>query len=526
MKHYLIYTLFLCLTAAVCSAQKTAAQWATENKAALEQITEPALAEILKKGQPALDELFAKIKTNGESDPVASVTVGALSEYAMTVSSSKERAFYAQALLTAAQKAQAADVVCFYLNQLRWCGLPQQEKAILAFSKNSDASIADLAKIVAYAVVDDRTGKRPIVAKTACGTFNKEMAACKPKKRTTRLMEAFDSKDTQLAGAALVWLNAADNAEKTAVWTEKLATTPCPVRAIMLMDALATRGDRDAAPGLCARINDSNDSVAQSAMANLLKLDAKRFALCMAQNYVTNTPARIAQFRIVARSAASKTLIPPLVKGYSTFSAAGKKAALELFRDRRTSEALTIGVQAVNDPELATGGLRLLREIGTLKESAMVLALLAKGATSEEAQLTYAAMARRDTTGAAQTALSQALTTAAPEGKSPFLETAARIGGDALLKQVEQASKSTNPQEATAAIRALGNWVDTSALPALMTSAITASDSKGQTLALRAITQKLSAKDADKEGAKKIWQTIRTQAGNEENKKKIDDVLK
>lgn len=525
MKQYLIYTLSLCLTAAVCSAQKSAAQWATENAATLSQITAPALADILKKGQPALDELFAKIKTNGESDPVASVTIGALSEYVMTASS-KERAFYAQALLTAAQKAQAADVTCFYLNQLRWCGLPKQEKAILAFTKSNDTSIAQLATIVAYAVVDDRATKRPIVAKTPCGVFNNEMAACKPKKRTPRLMAAFDGTDTQCAGTALVWLNAADNAEKTAIWAEKLATTKCPVRAIMLMDALAMRGDRDAVPSLCARINDSTDSVAQSAMANLLKLDANRFALCMAEHFATNTPARIAQFRLVARSAATKSLVPPLVKGYDTFSVSGKKAALELFRDRRVTEALKLGIQAVNDPELAPAGLRLLREIGTVTEIPTVLPLLQKAATTEEAQLTYAAIARRDTTRAAQTALSQALANSAPEEKSAFLETAARIGGDAFLKQVELCAKSAHPQESIAAIRALGNWVDAQALPALMASAITAKDSKGQTLALRAITQKLSAKGADKECARKVWQTIRTQPGNEENKLKIDDMLK
>ena len=85
MKTTLLRTLALLvvLPAFYAAAQETAAQWAEKNKDALATLNDAALADLLKQGAPALDKLFAEVKTGGVSDPVACTRIAALTQYVM-----------------------------------------------------------------------------------------------------------------------------------------------------------------------------------------------------------------------------------------------------------------------------------------------------------------------------------------------------------------------------------------------------------------------------------------------------------
>jgi len=102
LSHFTL-ALFLLFTLGA-AAQETAAQWAEKNKDALATINDAALADVFKKGEPALAALFAEVKTGGVSDAVASTRLAALTQYVMMPGHSAERKTYAAALLAAAQR--------------------------------------------------------------------------------------------------------------------------------------------------------------------------------------------------------------------------------------------------------------------------------------------------------------------------------------------------------------------------------------------------------------------------------------
>jgi len=531
MKKCLLLTLAASLLVCASHAQKTVAQWANENAQTLNAIDTPALAALIRQGAPAYDALFAQIKTGGDADAVASITIAALSQFVMKTDTPKAtRKVYADALLAAAQKAKDADVVCFYLDQLRWCGMPEQARAITAFTTSTEPSIAELAKVTLYAVTDDRNAKLPPVASpSACRRFNQEVARLSATARSKRLMDAFDGADDGVASAALVWMNERGNAEKTAEWTKKLATTTNPTRRIMLIDALAIRGDKTAVAAIAQCIADADTLVVKTALAALLQLDAAAFVSHFTETLKTIPNDKVSLWRDAARQVPTAQLTKPLLTGYATFNPAGQKLALELFRERRTADAIPIALAAAEaeDHDMAIAAYRVLRETGTPQHAGIILQRLPKtpGRVLSEAQGAFAAIARRDTRNTCADLLRKALQ-AAPDSRTVFYETAARIGGDLLLDDIEKTASSADANLSAAAIRALTAWADGSSAPALMRLALSAPDEKNQALALRGVTQKMTARNIDKPALHEQWKQIRETQGNGENKNTIDELFK
>lgn len=534
MKHRFIcsiWVLGLLLYAGGSIAQEdTAAQWADKQKVALAGITDASLAELLNGGTPALDALFAGIKTGGQSDPLASTRIAALTQYVMRPEGRRARKAYTDALLAAARRASAADVICFFIHQLRWCGLPQQAEAIKAFETSDKTGVAALAAMTVQAVTDDRTSRAAPVADTPCAALNKELAALSPKALTPRLLQLFDGANGAQAGVALAWARSAGGKKETALWLSKLSQTADPVRKIMLVDMLGARGDKRACEALGALLADPDDGVAFAAQHALIRLDPAAFAARVPALLNALPPNRQTLARDGLRQLKTKLVRKALLPAWGTFSDTGKKVALELLKDRRAAEAMTIGFTALEakDDEVAIAGYRLLREVATSDQAERLVAqaLTTSGRVAPEAQSALAAAARRDASGAYVKALAQALASA-PAAQQPLaLETAARVGGDVLLKAVEAASVSADAGISVSAVRALAAWTDASSLPALLRLAVTAPDAKRQTLALRGVTKRFNAGQADKKTLLPVWRTIRALPGSEANKKAIDELFK
>ena len=83
-----------------------------------------------------------------------------------------------------------------------------------------------------------------------------------------------------------------------------------------------------------------------------------------------------------------------------------------------------------------------------------------------------------------------------------------------------------NADVATAAVRALAACSDAASLPALLRLAVAAPDAKRQTLAMRGVSKLFNTQPVDKKALLPVWRTLRSQPGNEENKKAIDDLFK
>ena len=528
------FTLGLLLAAPLLFAQQppsvAAAQWALQQKEALASIHDAAMAEQLKQGTPALEKLFAEYKTGGVSDPVACTRIAALTQYVMRPAGKSARKAYAAALLAAAQRATDADVTCFFLDQLRWCGLPHQAEPIKAFEKSSAPGVSALAAMTVQAVTDDRASKAAPVKDTACSALNKEIAALKPKARTARLLQIFDGPCAVQAGVALAWARTEGGKKETALWAAKLATAADPSRKIMLLDMLGERGDKTACGPVAGFLADTDDGVAAAAQRALIRLDAEVFAEHIPALLKDLPPTRQMLARDGIRQLKTDLLKNAVTKPYDTFSETGKRVALEIIKERRLTEAAPLGLAALDakDEESVIAGYRLLREIASKEHADVLVAktLATTGRVTPEAQTTLAAAARRDTTGAYAAVLAKTLAVLPDAQKPVALETAARLGGDALLKAVESASASANADIAVSAVRALAAWSDTAALPALLRLAVTAPDAKRQTLAVRGVSKMFNTQPVDKKALLPVWRTIRAQVGNEENKKTIDDLFK
>ncbi|MFA7172799.1 MAG: hypothetical protein WC340_05205 [Kiritimatiellia bacterium] len=520
----------LMLSAAnVLKAQESAAQWADRNCAALEGITEVSLNETLRQGASALQALLVEVKTDGASDPVAVTRIAAMTQYVMRKgASTQQREAYADALLQAAEAASAADVVCFFLDQLRWCGLPQQAKAIQKLENSEDSGIAALAAITAQSVGAALPAKFTGITMTRCAQLNRDLAALKPELRMAALLEAFADPVPAYAGVALTWARSTGGSAETRTWAAKLPDA-AGAHKIMLLDMLGARGDKAAASELIDCMSDDDDEVANTAQRAMLQLDQTAFASVMDTYLKHLPPNRQTMTRDNLRFLKTADLIAPLTANYASFSEPGKRVALELLCDRRVNSVLPIGLAAIDAAEDGTAilGFRLLREIATPAEAKMLVKrlLLTNDKQKPEAQTAYAMAARRDTSGIYTSRLLDTLATASDTQKPVLLETAARIGGDKLLSVVQEATAAPDVGVARAAVRALVDWIDNASLPALLCHAVTAPDAHCQTLAFRGASNRLEAKGVDKKPYNRVWREIRGLPGNEEHKQALEELL-
>lgn len=161
----------------------------------------------------------------------------------------QQRKAYANALLQCAQSATAADVVCFFLDQLRWCGLPQQADAIHKLESSSAPGVAALANLTARTITDPAPDTTAAAPTTRYAQLNHDLLERKPEALMSALFAAFADPDPAYAVAArrdtsgtylstlLDALAAASDAQKpvlletaSRIGGEQLLTTPRKLR--------------------------------------------------------------------------------------------------------------------------------------------------------------------------------------------------------------------------------------------------------------------------------------------------------
>lgn len=531
MKNTLLFTAFsLLLNAVPVIAQESAAQWSEKNSAALSLVNSAALAETLAQGNASWQALFSSVKTGGTSDPLAITRLAALTQYVMREGTEKQRVAYADALLEAAKNASEADVTCFFLDQLRWCGSPCHAEAISRFEKSKAPGVAALAAITRHAVNGNwRSDTAPAPA-NRYAKLNRDIAALKSGKRMPLLLEAFADPDPAYAGIALQFARETGGKAETRVWVDKLQTTASVPHKLMLLDMLGQRGDKTARAAIEPLMKNSDTAIAAAAQNAVMMLGHAEFADCVPAllkdlppelHSITRNNLRLLKTELVAKA---------LVNGFATFNEPGKRIALEILRERRVTTAVTTGIDALasSDQETVIQGFRLLRETAAAPQAELLTEKLlsANDKLRPEAQAAFAAAARRDTTSTFTDSLLKALDAAPAKQKSALLATAARIGGERLLEATAKAAASDDAETATAAVRALADWADDTAIPTLMQHAVTAPDARRQTLAMRGLTKKIEAQGFDKAKFRSVWQQTRALTGNDQHKQAIDALLK
>ena len=138
----------------------SAAEWHNANQAALAKATsESALAAFVEDAASAR-ALLAQVKPAYATDPMVAAQIAAVSQYVMDAEPSwwafwswfgdSPREIWTAALLEAARTADDAYRAEFFLDQLRWCGFPEQAEDVCGIGRSSkEKAVREFARMVA-----------------------------------------------------------------------------------------------------------------------------------------------------------------------------------------------------------------------------------------------------------------------------------------------------------------------------------------------------------------------------------------
>lgn len=533
------------------AADPSAGQWAQTEKANLAKINRSSLFTIIKGAPGSYAKLFTEVKTEYKSNPLEITRIAALTQLIASSGNVAGRSKYADELIKAAKGATAGDVICFFIDQLRWCATPNQTIAIKSFESSKQPGVAAIAAIAAFASERNFDSQQKDIQKTVYAEYGKQIAKLSGSRKAKALISGFDNADLRIAGIALREASQIDvqgriegmgrrkaadinkrrltaGKSETQVWALKLEATSDPIKKVMLLDMLGVRGNPAAAEAIAEYISDADLKIAAAAQNALTKISPQACANAM-PDMLKNLPASHASTTLkTIMRLQSKLIEEALLKDYESYSLAGKQITLTALQTRKLNSGITLAVTAINGgaTENAVNGYRLLRDCATVKEADLLISKLSKerGKRLQEAQSAVAAAAKRDTSGSYISKLESACKKTDGETKEAIIGTFGRIGSKELLKLTESSLKDADTIVSTAAIRALASWNNNDSIKALMTVALKSTDNKQRILAKRGIEKKLGVKGVNKAPYKKMWSGIsKSTQGNAEIKKQLDD---
>ena len=127
----------------------SAVAWQNANDAALEAAMKPQVLAAYVQSAVAADALLAEVKPAYATDPMTATRIAAVTQLVMCPKCDKApagRAVWTAALIKAASESSDSYRTMFLLDQLRWCGKPEQADRILAIgAKAKDPAVKEFA---------------------------------------------------------------------------------------------------------------------------------------------------------------------------------------------------------------------------------------------------------------------------------------------------------------------------------------------------------------------------------------------
>lgn len=492
--------LIACLLVSVgCFAdqvQVMAKDWAAGSKE-LAALDHQKIAAIFAEGQKSFDNLTAQIKKNGVWDPLSMTTMAALTQYA--AQSEVARATHAARLLAAAKAEKEADRICFFLNQLRLCGLPSQVPDLEPFLKSKKPGVADFAEMVSQSLRDTYPGFTLKQPESRAEAFQRELKTLTPDTMHPRLIKFIKDRDPGCVTIALRKGAFGGGEEATMLWCKAFQTERSTDLKIRIAELLAERNDSTAVSVLTEALADSEQRVVQAAAQALLALDRQAFIVALPDWMARAKKRDLATLNLILGQMATHELSTTLAASYEKASASGRVAALNFFQKRKVATSMEIAFSAIDDKRSSVyvAGYRLLREIAGKDQAARLVekALLTKGWGTLEAENAIASAASRDASGSYPAVLLAAVQRAKKPGKIIALELSSRLGGDALLKFAREQAMADDEDISAEAIRALSRWNGTQVIPFLMRLAVEGKTKRVRGLALHGLGRKVDHVD-------------------------------
>jgi len=471
----------------------------------------PALAALLLDEKLSLHARSALARIPGEP-PLAAMrkamaqATGAVLEGLITTLGDKRDATSINAI-AAHLTASDATVVAASIDALGRMGTPPAAKALLAakLPANLKSDLNDaLLRLAEDLLKAGNTAQAETVFKTLSTPDQPRhirtaafpgLVACQKDRALDMLTAALTGKDRALQSAAIRCARTTGGPELTKVLATALPTLS-PAVQVQLLDALGDRGDKTALSAVTAAAGSDSPAVRRVAITAMGKLGNVKTlpALIAAAAAMTSTDQRIARAAIVqmADKDIDKALVAMLVQEIET--PGGRREVITALRGRSVAAAVPvlldrIGWLGLTDRPAAVEAAGLLRDLAAAKHCpAMVTALAKRTWADIRRELENALIATCRRTNASDKTVAtaiQAMASANADAKASLLRVLANLGGASSLTAVRAALKDEESSVRKAAIRALAEWPDGSALDDLLAVGRDAKDIVSKVLALR-----------------------------------------
>ncbi len=304
------------------------------------------------------------------------------------------------------------------------------------------------------------------------------------------LQEHLRNNDYILFSAAVQTAQTMPGAEVTKALLDAM-TGLSPDNQILMIQALALRGDKGAMPALLAAARSGpmpvrvaavrattqiGDASAVPVLVQLLDDSDKEMA-ALAQESLAALPGKEADAAIMAM--------------FNSDNAEKRLTALDMIGRRRMMSSAPALFKATrdNDPKVRQAATRLVGDLASAEQVPALLDLLAQSQGEEDlaavGQALLTACTKATDSQAMAGKLTASLDKAKPAQKAILLRVLAAVGGPDALKAVRASVDSSDTDVRGAAIRALSTWKSVDAAPHLLALAKEAKESSDRTLFLR-----------------------------------------
>ena len=312
------------------------------------------------------------------------------------------------------------------------------------------------------------------------------LAKCSGADAMAPLLDVLDGDNTRQHVRALSLIAILPGEKVTRAMTDRLAKSRKAVR-VLLLDALAQRGDRGAADAVAGLLADKDADVQSAAITAIGKLGGAKHIETLSKIAAANNPAA----RASLASLPGKGVDAALVAGISRGKPAVRAELIAAAAARGVKDAAPAMLTAATDSETAVrqAACKALAQLAGKNELPKLVALLASASTDADRQgLSQAVLAtgrRMEDNPAVSKAILVGLKKSEGESSGALLKTVACFGGSDALPAVVERVNSRNAIVSEAALRALTNWPDAAACGSLLKIISDTKNSKHRILAMR-----------------------------------------
>ncbi len=288
------------------------------------------------------------------------------------------------------------------------------------------------------------------------------------------LLQAVDSPEPELRGAALALSARVSGPEATARWADKLAAAPPSVKAEIIA-MLGGRGDATALPAVRNALESPDKAVRISAVRAAARLGREDAVPDLASLFLAAEDAdEIESVKEAFLGLPGDLVIPEVVRLIDAAAPAGRAALLEILGEKGARGEIDLVFREVagEKPEVRAAAVRALALLARTEDLPRLVDLLTAASTSGDVvnlQNAVVAAIVRDADPEKRADLVLDFLGKAPADKKPdLLRILPRIGGRRLLEALVAETDNEDSGIRGVAISALSRWPDTGATGELL----------------------------------------------------------